>query len=98
MTGEITLRGEVLPIGGLKEKVLAARIAGIHTVIVPKLNRRDLTEIPETLTKGLTFHFVEHMDDVLRVALLDRPATPTEAKPETPDAPLADHHPQVTPA
>ncbi|HEX3531176.1 MAG TPA: endopeptidase La [Thermoanaerobaculia bacterium] len=98
MTGEITLRGEVLPIGGLKEKVLAARIAGIHTVIVPKLNRRDLTEIPEALTKGLTFHFVEHMDDVLRVALLDRPATPTEAKPETPDAPLAEHHPQATPA
>jgi ATP-dependent Lon protease len=98
MTGEITLRGEVLPIGGLKEKVLAARIAGIHTVIVPKLNRRDLTEIPEALTKGLTFHFAEHMDDVLQVALLDRPATPAEAKPETPDAPLADHQPQATPA
>jgi ATP-dependent Lon protease len=81
MTGEITLRGDVLPIGGLKEKTLAAKLAGVHTVIVPKLNRRDLTEIPDTIKKDLTFHFVEHMDDVLPLALLDRPATPGEAKP-----------------
>jgi len=84
MTGEITLRGDVLPIGGLKEKVLAAKLAGIHTVIVPKLNRRDLTEIPETITKDLAFHFVEHMDDVLEIALLPRLATPSEAKPDPP--------------
>jgi ATP-dependent Lon protease len=71
MTGEITLRGDVLPIGGLKEKVLAAKLAGIHTVIVPKLNRRDLIEIPETIKKDLTFHFVDHMDEVLKIALLD---------------------------
>jgi ATP-dependent Lon protease len=88
MTGEITLRGDVLPIGGLKEKTLAARLAGIHTVIVPKLNRRDLAEIPDTIKKDLTFHFVEHMDDVLPLALLDRPATPLEAKPAEPAAPL----------
>ncbi len=81
MTGEITLRGDVLPIGGLKEKTLAAKLAGVHTIIVPKLNRRDLTEIPDTIKKDLTFHFVEHMDDVLPLALLDRPATPQEAKP-----------------
>jgi len=81
MTGEITLRGDVLPIGGLKEKTLAAKLAGVHTVIVPKLNRRDLAEIPDTIKKDLTFHFVEHMDDVLPLALLDRPATPDEAKP-----------------
>ncbi len=87
MTGEITLRGDVLPIGGLKEKVLAAKLAGIHTVIVPKLNRRDLVEIPDTIKKDLTFHFVEHMDEVAGIALIDRPATPTEARPETPDAP-----------
>jgi len=86
MTGEITLRGDVLPIGGLKEKVLAAKIAGIHTVIVPKLNRRDLTEIPEAIKKDLTFHFVEHMDEVLSIALLDRLATPSEAKPDLPVA------------
>ncbi len=71
MTGEITLRGDVLPIGGLKEKALAAKLAGVHTVIVPKLNRRDLTEIPATITEGLTFHFVDHMDDVLKLALIE---------------------------
>jgi ATP-dependent Lon protease len=92
MTGEITLRGDVLPIGGLKEKVLAAKLAGIHTVIIPKLNRRDLTEIPDTITKDLTFHYVEHMDEVLAIALLDRLATPSEAKPDTPDAAAVDTH------
>jgi ATP-dependent Lon protease len=81
MTGEITLRGDVLPIGGLKEKTLAAKLAGVHTILVPKLNRRDLAEIPDTIKNDLTFHFVEHMDDVLPLALLDRPATPDEAKP-----------------
>ena len=81
MTGEITLRGDVLPIGGLKEKALAAKLAGVHTILVPKLNRRDLAEIPDTIKKDLTFHFVEHMDDVLPLALLDRPAAPEEAKP-----------------
>ena len=84
MTGEITLRGDVLPIGGLKEKTLAAKLAGIHTVIVPKLNRRDLADIPDTIKKDLTFHFVEHMDEVLQIALIDRPATPSEAKPAEP--------------
>jgi len=69
MTGEITLRGDVLPIGGLKEKILAARAAGIRRVVLPRLNRRDLEEIPEDLRKGLQFHLVEHMDDVLGLAL-----------------------------
>ena len=78
MTGEITLRGDVLPIGGLKEKVLAAKLAGIQTVIVPRLNRRDLVEVPETITGGLTFHFVEHMDEVLKIALID----PDERQPD----------------
>ena len=82
MTGEITLRGDVMPIGGLKEKVLAAKLAGIHTVIVPKLNRRDLAEIPASITDGLTFHFVDHMDEVLKLALLN----PDERQPVvTPD-------------
>ena len=80
MTGEITLRGDVLPIGGLKEKALAAKLAGVHTVIVPKLNRRDLVEIPDTIKKDLEFHFVEHMDEVLQIALID------ESSPETPEA------------
>ncbi|HSF38537.1 MAG TPA: endopeptidase La [Thermoanaerobaculia bacterium] len=74
MTGEITLRGDVLPIGGLKEKVLAAKLAGIHTVIVPRLNKRDLADISDTITEGLTFHFVDHMDEVLNLALLETPA------------------------
>jgi ATP-dependent Lon protease len=80
MTGEITLRGDVLPIGGLKEKVLAARLAGVHTVIVPRLNRRDLSEVPESIRKDLSFHFVDHMDEVLQIALLDGAAAAGEAK------------------
>jgi len=73
MTGEITLRGDVLPIGGLKEKVLAAREAGIRHVIVPMLNRRDVDELPKEIRKGMTFHFVEHLDEVLDVALRKTP-------------------------
>jgi ATP-dependent Lon protease len=78
MTGEITLRGDVLPIGGLKEKVLAARGAGVHQVIVPRLNQRDLSEIAEHLKEGLTFHLVDSVDEVLDLALL--PAEAAEAK------------------
>ena len=84
MTGEITLRGDVLPIGGLKEKVLAAKMAGIHTVIVPRLNRRDLADIPKTITDGLTFHFVDHMDEVLKIALID-PSEQTETPAAVPN-------------
>ncbi|HET6454932.1 MAG TPA: endopeptidase La [Armatimonadota bacterium] len=69
MTGEITLRGKVLPIGGLKEKVLAAHRAGIRTIIVPKENLKDLEEIPEYVREELTFKPVEHMDEVLQIAL-----------------------------
>jgi ATP-dependent Lon protease len=69
MTGEITLRGDVLAIGGLKEKVLAAREAGIRTILVPRRNERDYAQLAETLTRGLTVHFVGHMDEVLRHAL-----------------------------
>jgi ATP-dependent Lon protease len=72
MTGEVTLRGRVLPIGGLKEKALAARRAGIKTVIIPKRNTKDLDEIPKMVRKSLKFVPVEHMDDVLKVALVDK--------------------------
>jgi ATP-dependent Lon protease len=89
MTGEITLRGDVLPIGGLKEKTLAAKLAGIHTVIVPKLNRRDLAEIPAAITDGLTFHFVDHMDEVLKLALLDPDERQPDVTPEGEPAEIA---------
>ena len=71
MTGEITLRGRVLPIGGVKEKVLAAHRAGIRTVIVPKENEKDLEEIPENVRANLTIELVEHADQVLAIAMLD---------------------------
>lgn len=68
MTGEITLRGQVLPIGGLKEKVLAAYRAGIKTIIIPKLNEKDLYDIPEEIQKKINFKPVERMQDVLKIA------------------------------
>ena len=70
MTGEITLRGRVMPIGGLKEKVLAAHRGGIKTVLIPKENEKDIEEIPAPILKGVTLIMVEHMDDVLRNALV----------------------------
>ncbi len=72
MTGEITLRGRVLPIGGLKEKSLAAYRAGIHTVIVPNDNKKDLEEIPENIRKEMKFVIADHMDTVLKTALVKR--------------------------
>ena len=69
MTGEITLRGQVLPVGGIKEKVLAAHRAGIKRIIMPKWNEKDLEEVPKKVRKAMRFHFVETMDEVLRIAL-----------------------------
>jgi ATP-dependent Lon protease len=69
MTGEITLRGLVLPIGGLKEKSLAAMRAGISTVIIPKLNEKDLADVPEEAKQKLNFVPVETVDEVLKIAL-----------------------------
>jgi ATP-dependent Lon protease len=79
MTGEITLRGRVLPIGGVKEKVLGAQRAGITDVILPKENALDLNDVPEEAQKALRFHFVETLDDVLRVALTDREGVSSSA-------------------
>ncbi len=70
MTGEITLRGRVLPVGGIKEKVLAAHRAGIKTIIMPKENKRDLDEIPVNVKRNLEFVLVDHMDDVLKHAMV----------------------------
>jgi len=73
MTGEITLRGQVLPIGGLKEKLLAARRAGIQDVIIPDENQRELSEIPKEITEGLTIHAVHWIDEVLELSLTRAP-------------------------
>jgi ATP-dependent Lon protease len=83
MTGEITLRGKVLPIGGMKEKMLAAHRVGIRTVILPKDNEKDLPDIPAEIQSDMTIRFVENMDEVLEIAL-ERPLTPAthDAVPE----------------
>jgi ATP-dependent Lon protease len=70
MTGEVTLRGRVLPVGGVKEKVLAARRAGIDTVILPRRNEKDLEDVPDSARSTMQFHFVEVMDEVLELALV----------------------------
>jgi ATP-dependent Lon protease len=70
MTGEITLRGRALPIGGVKEKVLGAHRAGITTIILPKDNEADIEDVPEEVRKALTFHTVENLEEVLKIALV----------------------------
>jgi len=85
MTGEITLRGEVLPIGGLKEKLLAARRAGIAEVIIPEENRRDLKEIPKNILEDIKIHCVKWIDEVFQIALTRPPqALGGEGKTEPP--------------
>ena len=91
MTGEITLRGRVLPIGGLKEKLLAAMRAGIKTVFIPKENEKDLADIPESVKKGLEINPVSHVDEVILRALARKPEAitweePVEAPPQKPEA------------
>jgi ATP-dependent Lon protease len=91
MTGEITLRGEVLPIGGLKEKLLAAHRGGIKTVLIPDENVKDLAEIPDNIKGNLNIKPVKWIDEVLQIALVSQPvplpvataaaAAPVEAKP-----------------
>lgn len=92
MTGEITLRGKVLPIGGLKEKALAARRIGIKNIIIPVGNERDIDEIPETVRKDLLFMTVENADEVFSIALL-----PSETKKEETGGLGALIKPRVTP-
>ncbi len=65
MTGEITLRGHVLPVGGIKEKILGAYRAGIREIVMPEENEKDLEDILEDVREEMTFHFVKHMDEVL---------------------------------
>jgi ATP-dependent Lon protease len=92
MTGEITLRGRVLPIGGVKEKLLAAHRHGIFEVVLPRDNEKDLADVPENIRNEMRIHFVESMDEVLKIALAGDlealaarpPAHPLEVAPELP--------------
>jgi ATP-dependent Lon protease len=92
MTGEVTLRGRVLEIGGVKEKTLAAYRAGLREVIMPKGNEKDLRDVPEQVRQNMTFTFVSSMDEVLRVALLPAavPNADVRAEPADDDHPAAD--------
>jgi ATP-dependent Lon protease len=107
MTGEITLRGRVLPIGGLKEKVLAAHRGGIKTVLIPEENEKDIDEIPSTILKTVSMVLVSHMDDVLKKALImadpenlfkkappEKDETPTGFEEKEEDRPGAEILPQ----
>jgi ATP-dependent Lon protease len=69
MTGELSLIGKVLPVGGIKEKILAAKRAGLHTVILPKLNEKDVAEVPKYALDGIAIHYVSHVDEVFELAL-----------------------------
>jgi ATP-dependent Lon protease len=84
MTGEITLRGKVLPVGGVKDKILAAARAGITKVILPADNERDLEEIPADVREKMEFHLVESMDEVMTIAL-DGTIVPLAAKEKLPE-------------
>src|SRR5262249_5060536 len=106
MTGEITLRGEVLPIGGVKEKVLAARQAKIRTIVLPRLNKRDVLVISPRMLHALTFRYVETVDEVLEISLVPAGNAHRTARREeataaggreirvTPDEPLRPHAPR----
>jgi ATP-dependent Lon protease len=85
MTGEITLRGRVFPIGGVKEKLLAAHRIGITTVILPRENEKDLADIPKNILETLTVELVDNVDEVLKIALAP-PAPPQPQELATPPA------------
>ena len=72
MTGEITLRGDVLPVGGIKEKILAAKRANIKEIVLSIKNEKDILDIEQNYVKGVKFHYVKRMEDVLKIALLNQ--------------------------
>ena len=91
MTGEITLRGKVLPIGGLKEKILAAIRAGVKTVVIPAQNEKDLVDIPKTILKKITVITAKEVEEVLKIALEKNPFSP----PLLTEPPLAKKKPST---
>ena len=80
MTGEITLRGQVLPVGGIKEKVIAAHRAGLATVVMPRRNEKDLDEVPDNIKKQINFVLVDRVDEVISAALVEPVSPRTAAK------------------
>jgi len=80
MTGEITLRGHVLAVGGMKEKLLAASRAGIRTVLLPRRNEADLAELPDEVRRDLVFELIDDVNDAFERALVDRRATPRDGR------------------
>ena len=98
MTGEITLRGKVLPIGGLKEKLLAAHRAGIFEAILPADNRKDLADLPELIKSSMKLHWVEQMDEVLEIALAGKLPRLAEDTPEALENAMPSPPPTVAPA
>jgi ATP-dependent Lon protease len=93
MTGEITLRGKVLPIGGVKEKVLAAHRAGVTTIVLPKDNEKDLADIPKGVVDSMNIYMVETMNEVLRTALVESlPTKPPSREADLPDRHLSTRH------
>src|SRR5258708_1029911 len=89
MTGEITLRGKVFPIGGIKEKLLAAHRIGITTIILPRENEKDLSDIPKNVMDAMTIELVEHVDEVLKIALVP-PTAPAQQETVEPAPELGD--------
>jgi ATP-dependent Lon protease len=89
MTGEITLRGKVFPIGGVKEKLLAAHRIGITTIILPRENEKDLADIPQNVLEAMTVELVENVDEVLKIALVPPPSA-ARPEPVEPQAEIGD--------
>ena len=87
MTGEITLRGRILPVGGVREKVLAGHRVGLKSVILPKRNDKDLIDVPKKVQSDLKFAFVDHMDQVLDIALLPEKPLRKKHRPGKDDFP-----------
>jgi ATP-dependent Lon protease len=98
MTGEITLRGKVLPVGGIKEKVLAAHRAGIRTVLLPKLNEKDLEELPESVRKEMAFFLVDNIGDAVKAALEKPTKVPSSKKKPVRKEPAKNASAKKTPA
>jgi ATP-dependent Lon protease len=82
MTGEITLRGKVLPVGGVKEKLLAAHRIGVTDAILPRENEKDLADVPKNVIEAVKVELVDHIDEVLKIALLPPEPAPAQVAPE----------------